>query len=117
MLKVMPTDGLPSMIQSLEMINAIQKKKPWHNYKRGRKRHGIYRKQVWVKRQPPNTYEPFIIPKFRFGDYKNKILLGNQNMSLMPERKIFHVEKQRSGGPSTSPKRSNRRKDRNDLAV
>jgi hypothetical protein len=39
------TEGvMPMFFQALELINSKQKKKPWHNYKRGRKRHGIYRK-------------------------------------------------------------------------
>ena len=49
------------------------KKKPWHTYKRGRKRHGKYRKSLWCKKNPKNTYEPRIVPKFKFDIYGNKI--------------------------------------------
>jgi hypothetical protein len=67
------TPKLPVFFETLEMINLRQKKKPWHTYKRGRKRHGLYRKQIWCKKQPKNTYEPRIVPKFQFDIYKNKI--------------------------------------------
>ena len=80
-------NGLPLFFQALDMINAKQKKKTWHTYKRGRKRHGIYRKQAWVKKQPPNTYEPSIIPKFRFSEYRNE----ERNLSYNQDRQIFHI--------------------------
>lgn len=92
----MPQHGLPMFFQALELINSKQKKKPWHNYKRGRKRHGLYRKQAWVKRQPPNTYEPSIVPKFRFKDYRKKIQLKIQGKKIEGSEtspKIFHIEK------------------------
>lgn len=37
-------NGLPLFYQALDLVNAKQKKKTWHTYKRGRKRHGLYRK-------------------------------------------------------------------------
>jgi hypothetical protein len=60
------------------MITNFIKKKPWHTYKRGRKRHGIYRKQIWCKKEPRNTYEPRIVPKFNFDQYKDDILKKKQ---------------------------------------
>lgn len=65
-----PELKLPSFDQALELITLKQKKKPWHNYKRGRKRHGMYRKQIWCKTEPKNTYEPRIVPQFRFNCYR-----------------------------------------------
>lgn len=65
------------------MITNFIKKKPWHTYKRGRKRHGIYRKQIWCKKEPRNTYEPRIVPKFNFDQYKDDILKNKQIKSLL----------------------------------
>ena len=55
---------LPSFYTSLQMINQKMKKKPWHNYKRGRKRHGKYRKALWCKTAAKNAYEPRVVPRF-----------------------------------------------------
>lgn len=70
--------SLPQFYKSLELINQRMKKKPWHTYKRGRKRHGKYRKQIWCKKVPKNTYEPRIVPKFMFDVYLQNIHEFNQ---------------------------------------
>ena len=78
---------LPGFEQAMELINLKQKKKPWHTYKRGRKRHGAYRKQIWCKTEPKNTYEPRIVPHFRYSEYRS-----------FRRQPIFKIEKQQNRG-------------------
>lgn len=83
---------LPLFQQALEMITNIIKKKPWHTYKRGRKRHGLYRKQVWCKKEPRNTYEPRIVPKFVFDKYKEDIP-GKYTANLLKKNSNLEIGK------------------------
>lgn len=65
------------------------KKKPWHTYKRGRKRHGKYRKALWCKKVPRNTYEPRIVPKFKFDNYRAAISKRLKNKLIEKPRKLI----------------------------
>jgi hypothetical protein len=63
---------MPTFEEALKMINLKKKKEQCQSAKVGRKRHGLYRKQLWVKKEPRNTYEPRIVPQFNFGVYQKK---------------------------------------------
>ncbi len=62
---------LPKMDLVDTMVAKLQRKYQFKNQnptaaKRGRRRHGLYRKQQWSKTQPKNTYEPRIVHQFQF---------------------------------------------------
>ena len=67
--------GLPTFDLFENMVTKYQKKYQINDpskangksVRKGRKRHGLYRKQLWCKKLGKDIYEPRFVPAFVFG--------------------------------------------------